>query len=204
MRPHSNEREVTVNFKMRENSLFAILLRSPYWISFLIAGALGVVASMTLPRQYASMGAFAGGPFFIIGVIAAWKQLRGISPARASKLIDEINRMAWPAFADAIEESFKLEGYAVTRCAGAGADFEVEKSQRRTMVSCKRWKAARHGVEPLRELQAAAAERGAECVYMATGEVTENARRFAAENGIDLMQGARLAQFLRKAVALKK
>src|SRR5262249_56718817 len=62
-----------------------------------------------------------------------------------------------------------------------------------TLVACKRWKAVRTGIEPLRELQAAREAREAHfCVYVATGEITEQARGFAAEKKINLMQGGEL------------
>ncbi len=38
-----------MQFKMKENSLFAVLLRSPWWISFLVAAAIGLVATLAMP-----------------------------------------------------------------------------------------------------------------------------------------------------------
>ncbi len=68
-----------------------------------------------------------------------------------------------------------------------------------TLVACKRWKAVRTGVEPLRELQAAREAREAHhCVYVATGEITDQARAFAMEKKISLVQGADLATLLRR------
>ncbi|HYT47009.1 MAG TPA: restriction endonuclease [Burkholderiales bacterium] len=65
------------------------------------------------------------------------------------------------------------------------------------LVACKRWKAVRTGVEPLREFHAAAAQREAhERIYIAAGEVTDNARAFAAEKSIRLLQGEELAALL--------
>jgi restriction system protein len=67
-----------------------------------------------------------------------------------------------------------------------------------TLVACKRWKAVRTGIEPLREFGAASRERGAhERAYVAAGEVTETARAFAAKEGIRLVQDEELARLLR-------
>jgi restriction system protein len=66
-------------------------------------------------------------------------------------------------------------------------------------VSCKRWKAASTGVEPLRELHAAAERREAhESVYITAGQLTDNARQFAREKGIRVMEGEGLAQLLKR------
>lgn len=188
-----------MNFKMRENSLFAVLLRSPFWISFAVAAALTLVAAMLLPREQMHLAVFAGGPFLIIGGIAAVKQLRGVSPARAAAVLEAINSLSWPAFSGAVESAFRAQGYEVRRRDGA-ADFEVEKAGRRQLVSCKRWKAAKHGVEPLRELAQLADKTEARAVYFANGDITSNARQFASQNNIDLMQGQRLAEFLARSL----
>jgi restriction system protein len=194
-----------MKLKMKENSLFAILLRSPWWISFLIAAVIGLIARAALPEQFSVYAAFVGAPFLVVGLIAAWQQLRRPGAARVACTLDAVANMSWPGFADAVEHGFRREGYAVTRFAGDGADFEISKADRRVLVACKRWKAARQGIEPLRELSAAAEARGIrECIYLTAGEVTENARRFAAANHIDLLQGVRLAQLLREVKVMKK
>jgi len=41
-----------VAFKLPRNSLFAMLLRSPWWISFAVAGVLSLVAMALLPEAY--------------------------------------------------------------------------------------------------------------------------------------------------------
>jgi restriction system protein len=109
--------------------------------------------------------------------------------------------MQWGDFSAAIEDAFRRDGYAVSRLNGAAADFEMTKAGRVSLVSCKRWKVARTGIEPLRELDAARRAREAhECVYVAAGEVTDNARAFAAQKNIRLAQGAELARLLRGSV----
>ncbi len=76
------------------------------------------------------------------------------------------------------------------------ADFELTQNSRTTLVACKRWKATRTGIEPLRGLHAAARAREAESIYVAAGEVTDTARAFVAQQNIRLIQGAELAKLL--------
>ena len=47
---------------MAKKSLFAILLRKPWWISIGIAAGIAVVARALLPEQYAIGGALGGIP----------------------------------------------------------------------------------------------------------------------------------------------
>jgi restriction system protein len=193
-----------MNFKLREQSLFAILLRSPWWISFLVAGGIGLISRAALPENFSAYALFSGGPFLIIGFIAAWQQWRRPSESDTGKILDAVANMAWSSFSDAVEESYRGDGYEVTRFTGGGADFEISKAGTKRLVACKRWKAARQGIEPLRELRTSAEASGIrDCIYLTVGEVTENAHRFAAANHIDLVQGVRLAQLLRKVTMVK-
>ena len=65
------------------------------------------------------------------------------------------------------------------------------------MVSAKRYKAATHGVEPLRELAAAVDKHSAQQgVYISLGDVTDQAASFAKEQGIELVSGQRLGALL--------
>jgi restriction system protein len=185
-----------MKLKMHENSLFAILLRSPWWISVAIGVGIFIVTRFFLPDVYAFV---VGLPFFVIGVMAGWKQLRAPSASRVAETLDSARAMSWADFADAAEEAFRRDGYTVTRLDGKDADFELVKTGRTTLVSCKRWKAARTGAEPLRDLDEARRAREAnDAIYVATGEVSGNAAAFAAENRIRLLQGAELAALLAK------
>ena len=176
---------------MHPNSLFAVLLRSPWWISLAVAG--GVVAGLrlVLPTAYA---VFAALPFAVIAGYAGWRQWRTPGPAK----LEALRARSWDEFAAALESAFRREGYAVSRLDGRQADLELERGGRTVLVACKRWKVARTGVEPLRELHAARRKRvAAECIYIAAGDVTVNALAFSAQHGVRLMRGAELASLLR-------
>jgi len=188
--------------KMHENSLFAILLRSPWWISIGAAAAMGVVARYVLarfsmPEAYA---VFIALPFLVIGSYAAWQQLRAPSAERIAATLEALRALSWEEFSAALEESFRREGYTVSRStpsAAAGADMELVKAGRVTVVACKRWKVARTGIEPLKELEAARVARDAHaCILVAAGEVTGNAIAFAASKNIQLLHGASLVRQL--------
>ena len=111
--------------------------------------------------------------------------------------------MPWRSFADTLATAWERAGYSVERLTGHnanGADMRLSQGGKTTLVSAKRWKAATHGVEPLRELHTAmtAADASAGVYVAALGQVSENAQAFAREHGIVVLQGDAVAQLLLK------
>lgn len=188
-----------MKFKMARNSLFAVLLRSPWWISILLAALVGTVMFALLPREYKVAGAVGGFPFFVIGLIALWQQMRLPSARRSEEILRAVTKMSWPEFSALLEEGFARQGYSVERIQGA-ADFVLSRQGRTTLVSARRWKAARPGEESLKALHEAAQSQGAgSCLYVTLGELSANAQVFAKRHEVQLMQGAALALLLKNA-----
>jgi restriction system protein len=187
-----------LKFQMAKNSVFAILLRSPWWISVGIALLLGVLGMALLPDQYRVFGAVTGLPFMVVGVVAAYRQWHLPSAARVAQTQQALATMAWPAFAALLEQAFKRDGYAVQRGKTAGVDFELERQGRRMVVSARRWKSANTGLEVLRALQAARdATEAPDALWIGLGPLSDNAQPFAAEHRIAIWQAAELAHALR-------
>lgn len=187
-----------MKLKMSQNSIFAVLLRSPWWMSAGVAVLLCVGGFAALPLDYAAMGVFAAVPFAVISIMAAYKQLRAPSGARVQAVAEAAAAMSWADFADTVEAGFKRDGCEVQRLQTPGADFALSKDGHVAIVSAKRWKAARVGVDPLRELQAAREKRGArEAIYIALGDVSDNAWGYAKSQGVSLMTAPELAKLLR-------
>ncbi len=186
-----------MKWRINENSLFAILLRSSWWISFGIAGAVTAIAVALLPEKYRIFGAVSGLPFLVIGCITAWRQLQAPSTASIDKTLAAVRAMSWAEFSGAIEAAYRRHGYEVRPVSGDAANFEITKEGRTALVNCKRWKVAHTGVDPLHALHAMKEARDAhECIYVATGEITDNARAFAVKHAVRLVRGAELVQLL--------
>ena len=187
-----------MKLRMARNSLFAVLLRSPWWISAVIALALGMASFALLPEQFRVVGALSGLPFAVIAALAARQQWRLPSAARVAETHAALGAMAWPAFADLLEQSFRRDGYSVERSEAAGVDFALERKGRRLLVCARRWKSARTGMEVLRTLQAAReATDAADALYIGLASLTETARLFAAEHRITIWHASELAHALR-------
>jgi restriction system protein len=173
------------------NSLFAVLTRSQWWISALLAAGVFGATRLFLPLEIA---VFAASPFMVITAYVAWKQLRTPSAGRIAKTLERLTAMPREGFTAALEAGWKREGYEVSRAAGA-FDLELRREGKVSLVVCRRWKAERTGVEPLREMHAAGRKREAqELIYVAAGEITAQAQAFAEENKVRLVYGAELAR----------
>lgn len=179
---------------MSEKSLFAVLLRSPWWVSFVLVAVVALVAGAFLPKEYVGAGMLGGFPFFVIGCMAWWRQRNLPSPALTEKVLQSISSMGWRDFSALLETAFTRQGYAVTPLQGA-ADMQLEKKGVLTVVSAKRWKAAALGIEPLRELVATRDQlQASNSVCITLGQVSAKAREYAAQNRITLISDADLVQ----------
>ncbi|MNK40627.1 Restriction endonuclease [compost metagenome] len=187
-----------MKLKMSQNSIFAVLLRSPWWMSAGVALLLCVGGFAALPLDYAAMGVFAAVPFAVISIMAAYKQLRAPSGTRVQAVAEATAAMSWADFSKTVEAGFRRDGCEVERLQLPGADFALSKDGHVAIVSAKRWKAARVGVEPLRDLQAVREKRGArEAIYIALGDVSDNALQYAKSQGVSLMTAPELTKLLR-------
>jgi restriction system protein len=190
-----------MKFRMAEKSLFAILLRSPWWISLALAGVISLIARLALPAEMFWFGAMGGFPFLVIAVMAARRQLKEPSAARVQQTLEAAGAMSWRDFSAALEDGWLEDGYTVNRRHGRdadGADFAIHKAGVTTLVSGKRWKAASLGVELLRELQTAIEKAEArDGIVVALGGVTPQADRFARDHAIRVLQAPELVKLLR-------
>ena len=184
-----------MQFKMSEKSLFAVLLRSPWWISFAVAVAVGIAGFMLLPDRFKVVGAVSGMPFFVISAMAFWRQMRAPNPARIEATLQALAALSSRDFLHALEAGYRAEGYSVARIGLDGAELSISKAGRTSLVSCKRWKAATHGVEPLRELNNEITKLDAnQGIYVAVNPLSAAATAYASKNSIRLLPGATLAQ----------
>lgn len=135
-------------------------------------------------------------PFLFTGVLAAWKQLRVPGASRIASTVETVSAMSWRSFRSD-RAAFQRKGFCrIAKSAGRRTSGWTRMDG--GTVCCKRWKAASHGVKPLRELDALRqAQGGHEAVYVALGVVSDNARRFAQNHKVRLIQDVELTGLLR-------
>lgn len=193
-----------MNFKPRPNSIFATLARKPWWISALVALGITTFALLALPPVIAPAGVCAAVPFVVIAGISAWKRRHVPSDEAVQNTVNAVSRMPWRAFVEVLAGGFSRDGSTVDRVDDKQVDLVLTRSGRVAVVSARRWKVARTGVDPLRDLLAASQARHAqERIFVTVGEISDSARAYAREHDIQFMTGAELARLLPEMRAAK-
>jgi restriction system protein len=113
----------------------------------------------------------------------------------------DVRSMSWRQFEWVVREGFRRRGYSVVEAAREGADGEVDlvlrKDGEKFFVQCKQWKTAKTNAKPIRELFGfVTAGEAAGGIFVTAGTYTDEARRFASETRIDLIDGSALAQLV--------
>lgn len=176
-----------MKFKMAENSLFAILMRNPWWISMLIVIAFCLLCLAILPKDLRIFGMMGTFPFFITGIVAFKRQWGKPKPAAVEAELTRLSALNWRDFSAELEAKLVKQGFEVTRLNSGAADFKLEKAGHTTLVSAKRYKAATHGLEALQALVTQQEAQGADKVmYVCLNPVTAQAAKFAKEKGVVL------------------
>jgi restriction system protein len=178
-----------MKFKMAPNSLFAILLRNPWWISFLLAAVISAICAALLPKELVVFGVLGTTPFLVTGFVALKRQWNAPSKAAREAEIARQAGLSWKDFSNELESRWKKQGFVVERLnervSKGAADFRLEKSGQTTLVAAKRYKAAAHGIEPLQALVALQKEHGADhAAYICLGDLSEQALAFAKNHGL--------------------
>ena len=176
-----------MKFKMAPNSLFAILMRNPWWISLLIVIVFSLLCLAILPKNLVFFGIMGTFPFFVTGIVAFKRQWGVPSPAKQQAELDRLSALSWRDFSAELEAKFVKQGFEVTRLNAGVTDFKLEKGGHITLVSAKRYKANTHGVEALQALVAQQEALGADkAMYVCLSPVTAQAAKFAKEKGVVL------------------
>ena len=179
---------------MAERSAFAMLLRSPWWYSFLIAGVLVGISAAVAQGQYLIFGATAALPLLVISGFCGFRQLQRPSGKRILEVVAEARKMRAREVADRIAKAYASERYKAVSFKGDAADLELLRGSRTLLLSCKRFKAATTGIEPLKQLVAAGEKAEATgYLYVTVGEISDSAIVYAKRNNIEFIQPDALA-----------
>jgi len=178
---------------MASDTLFNILSRQPWWISAVVAAVLFGITELVYPP----VAFFVALPFLLLAAFIGYKQLRGTGEVNVADKLTSLREMSWENFSLVVSEAYRREGYAVTEARDSAYDFELEKSGRRTLVSCRRWKVNSVGKAPLEALAAAVRRVDAyNAICIAAGGFSPNARDYASTQPITLVTGSDLARLI--------
>ena len=183
-------------FKLAQGSLFAVLLRSPWWYSVLVGLLMIGLSAAVFGGQYVALGIFGALPFFGIAGFAGFKQSQLPSQKRVLEVDQMARKMPARQIAEKIADSYLEKRFDSRAFGGNEAELELELGNRKLLLCSKRFKAANTGVEPLKQLVSAGENVEATgYLYVALGDISAAARDYAQQNDIELIQADRLAAF---------
>ena len=116
--------------------------------------------------------------------------------------LEDIRKLSCQQFEIIIGEAFRRLGYRVIENGGGGADggidLVLDREGQRFLVQCKQWKVLKVGVKPIRELAGVMSAKGVrDGFFVTSGTYTEEAREFAEEAGISLVDVDSLQRMVR-------
>ncbi len=195
----------------RRNALFNDLAVLPWWANLAAGSAAFAAVHFGIPKS-----ALAATPIGTASPYLAWALLLAFAIAALSSAasrrarrklleqqtdLDSIRDLPWDDFEHLVGEAYRRLGYHVRETGSddrhGGADLVLRKRGQTTLVECKRWRLRKVRVATLRELQGVmAAEHAQHGVIVTTSAFTQDARTFALERGIELVDGPQLLRFL--------
>jgi len=182
--------------KISDRSLFALLLRSPWWYSALIGMTIIAVCLTLLSGQFAVLFTALSLPFFGIAGYAAYRQLQQPSQQRIIEIAQQARQMSAADISNKIAITYTDKRFDAEAFPGKAADLLLTRGNRTLLVCSKRFKAANTGIEPLKQLVAAGEKADATgYLYVTLGEFSNNALQYAREQEIELIRADRLAEY---------
>jgi restriction system protein len=144
---------------------------------------------------------------FGVGALASViKRTRGVAlfSRACAGGTDAVARLTWSEFERITGEGFRRQGFAVADNLRGGPDGGVDlvlrKGSKQILVQCKHWRSSSVGVAVVRELYGVMTARSADGGFVVTsGSFTPDAWDFAAQCGIELIDGARLGVWIPRA-----
>lgn len=181
---------------MSKNSLFSVLLRSPWWYSVLI-GLFFILASTVIANgQYVILGVFTALPFFGIASYSGYKQAKLPSQKRVLEVAEQVQKMRPIQIAEKIAEPYIEARFDAEAFKGEAATLTLIRGNRTVLISAKRYKAANTGIDHFKKLVSAGENLEAtEYLFVALGEVSDAARDYAKLNSISIIQALELALY---------
>lgn len=146
--------------------------------------------------------------FLIPAPISALRSYKRKTLLKSQKNIDTIRELHWRDFEYLVAQAYRQQGYRVIENEemgpDGGIDLIIEKNSNRYIVQCKQWRTVKVGVKVVREMYGTMHSTGAQGVIIITsGLFTQEAKNFAHDKSIDLVEGNELADLIKNAQTAK-
>jgi len=198
----------------KNESILNLLIQVPWWVSVVISGAAYLFLRFIFPSIHfgnTNANAFAKGlsnvalfialVFLLPAPISAFKSWRKQRLLDSQKGLDSIRGLNWREFEELVGEAYRRQGYMVTEITVAGPDEGIDlvlkKDGALVLVQCKQWRSFKVGVDVVRELFGVmTAKHATSGILISSGVFTQEAKNFAADKPIDLVDGTQFLQLV--------
>jgi restriction system protein len=198
----------------RDESILNLLVECPWWASVLISVIAFVILRFILPSinfQNMVVNSFVKGlsnaaPFVAlvlllpapISALRSWQKSKRLD---SQKDLDSIKAIGWREFEELVGEAYRRQGYTVientTVGPDEGIDLVLKSDSGLILVQCKQWRSTKVGVNIVREAYGVmTAKKADNAILITSGFFTQEAKNFAADKPIDLVDGPELLQLI--------
>lgn len=144
---------------------------------------------------------FIGLMFLMPAPISFFNSRRKGNLLKKQKGTDSIKALNWKEFEELVAEAYRKQGYSVseneTLGPDGGVDLVLYKNRNKFLVQCKQWRTAKVGVKVVREMYGLMHAKNANgAIIITTGIFTQEARNFAEDKTIDLVEGDQVAKLV--------
>ena len=197
-------------------SLIDLLLDAPWWVGVLLAIVVYFLFAIVIPSLQVVTPLVQGLQSVLRGIapiiafvfllpaarsaIISWRKRKRLD---IQKSLDTIRDLPWQQFEELVAEAYRRQGYAVVENhhdgADGGVDLRLKKGKELHLIQCKSWRTRKIGVRIVRELYGVmAAEHASAGSIVCTGMYTQEAKNFAHDKNIDLVDGDQLETMIKQ------
>lgn len=187
------------------------LVKAPWWVSVILSVVAYVSLKLLAPLIESEnivykMLLAAAPPVapYLAFILLVPAPISFLISFRKKKLLDKqknlksIRSISWKEFEELVAEAYRRKGYSVVENDGAGPDGGVDLVLRKGgnlfLVQCKQWRSSKVNVQVVREMYGVMTAKHAHgAIIITSGLFTQEAKNFAADKPIDLVEGNQLA-----------
>ena len=144
-----------------------------------------------------------GFPLTVFLVLFVLERMARLRRLRRQRVYADLAALSWVQFEQVIADAFRRHGYRVRETGGrnqadGGVNVVLQRDGETTIVQAKHWRRNRVGVTLVRELYGVQqAMHAHHALFVVLGGYTEDAKAFAAQTGVTLVDGEQLLSIIR-------
>lgn len=199
----------------RNESILELLTQVPWWISVVLSVTAFFVLKFIVPainfQSWVLKGIAGAAPtiaYFVAIILLVPAPISYFNSSRKKKLldkqkdIDSIKSLAWKQFEELIAEAYRRKSYSVVENydigPDGGIDLVLKKDGNMFLVQCKQWRSYKVDVRVVREMYGVmTAKHAAGVILITSGLFTQEAKNFAIDKPIDLVEGSQVVDLIR-------